>query len=172
MALSQIYKEHQNNLANVIKADREHAKEEARTAVSAAIDVLHDAVNVQVSEAFQLQRNLESESRRLETLALDFVKQSRLWLDLVNQFNDALKELGDIENWSKIIAKDARSIVGTVQRVSGVLEEESLGSSSVELKETGPPSMPRKSMSTDRDRLTSGAKVQLHNGTLGVRNVD
>ncbi|TPX38180.1 hypothetical protein SmJEL517_g00243 [Synchytrium microbalum] len=136
MSLARAYKEHQNKQTNIIKPEREHLKSETKHAVSYAVDSLYDAVNLQVSKAFQIQRELEAESKRLEAAAVEFSKQTRLWLALVNQFNDGLKELGDVQNWSGIIEKDVRSIVGTMERVAGIAEEEALGSSSVELVET------------------------------------
>ena len=43
--------------------------------------------------------------------------QTQNWLQLVDGFNDKLKELGDIENWSKSIETDMKTISSSMEYI-------------------------------------------------------
>ena len=52
--------------------------------------------------------------------------QTQNWLQLVDGFNDKLKELGDIENWSKSIETDMKTILSSMEYIYKVNREAQL----------------------------------------------
>ena len=52
--------------------------------------------------------------------------QTQNWLQLVEGFNDKLKELGDIENWSKSIETDMKTISSSMEYIYKVNREAQL----------------------------------------------
>ena len=47
--------------------------------------------------------------------AAQFAKQTMQWLKLVEDFNTALKEIGDVENWARNIETDMRTISSALE---------------------------------------------------------
>jgi len=68
-----------------------------------------------VAQAYLNQKRLDAEAKQLHVGATNFAKQTHQWLQLIDNFSSALKELGNVENW-------ARSIEGDMQVVQQTLE--------------------------------------------------
>ena len=102
-----------------------------------------DSVNSGVANVFSNQKKLEAETRALQSSTAKFAKQTAQWLQMIDNFNTALKvsrfieegalknhqlfsakqEVGDIENWGKSIEKDMKELAFTIdylQRQSAV----------------------------------------------------
>lgn len=76
---------------------------------------LVDHLNVGVAQAYLNQKRLDAEAKELHTHAAEFARQTHLWIGLVDNFNTNLKELGDVENWSKSIEKDMKVISSALE---------------------------------------------------------
>ncbi|XP_067633378.1 biogenesis of lysosome-related organelles complex 1 subunit 1 [Eurosta solidaginis] len=74
-----------------------------------------DHLNVGVAQAYLNQKRLDAEAKQLHVGATNFAKQTQQWIQLIDNFSSALKELGDVENW-------ARSIEGDIQVIQNTLE--------------------------------------------------
>lgn len=70
---------------------------------------------ISVAQAYLNQKRLDAEAKQLHVGATNFAKQTHQWLQLIDNFSSALKELGDVENW-------ARSIEGDMQVIQQSLE--------------------------------------------------
>lgn len=68
-----------------------------------------------VAQAYLNQKKLDAEAKQLHTNAITFSKQTQQWLSLVDNFNSALKEIGDVENWAKVIEEDMRLISAALE---------------------------------------------------------
>lgn len=68
-----------------------------------------------VAQAYLNQKRLDAEAKQLQVGATNFAKQSKQWLELIDGFSSALKELGDVENWAQSIENDMRTITGTLE---------------------------------------------------------
>ena len=112
--LSAALKEHQQTQAASRKAT-----ERLRTEAVAASRVLGDAMvstlNSDVAQVFSTQRELEDEVKHLRSSLGRFTKTSNQWIQMVNAFNQALKEIGDVENWAERLEADMHVVVNALQ---------------------------------------------------------
>lgn len=70
-----------------------------------------------VAQAYLNQKRLDAEAKQLQVNATNFSKQTQQWLNIVESFSTALKELGDVENWTKAIEEDVRIVTNTLEKV-------------------------------------------------------
>lgn len=68
-----------------------------------------------VAQAYLNQKKLDAEAKQLHQSAIVFSKQTSQWLSLIDNFNSALKELGDVENWTRTIENDMQNITTTLE---------------------------------------------------------
>lgn len=74
-----------------------------------------DHLNVGVAQAYLNQKRLDAEAKQLHVGATNFAKQTQQWLQLIDNFSSALKELGDVENWARSIETDMQVIQNTLE---------------------------------------------------------
>ncbi|KAI0244318.1 hypothetical protein L0F63_004808 [Massospora cicadina] len=116
--LSQLLKDHQAHMAK-LKHNNAQLRREAKQAVRDATDVLAERMTQRVSEVLQKQKKIEAkEVSELSQHAIKLHKQTDQWLALVRQFNDALKELGDVQHWAKVIERDMETVTQTLELVA------------------------------------------------------
>jgi len=124
--LSSLVKEHQARQV-VRKEQQEAKKKEALTAANSLTTALVDHLNVGVAQAYLNQKRLDSEAKQLHLNATNFSKQTAAWLQLIDSFNNSLKEVGDVESWAKTIETDMQAISSTLEYAYKV-NSESAGS--------------------------------------------
>ena len=101
------------------EAERTRLREECVAAAGAASGSLLAAANDEVARAFAQEKALEEEMRRLQSEADRFCRRTEQWVALVDDFNRALKEIGDVENWSRAIERDMNEVVARLEVVHG-----------------------------------------------------
>ncbi|XP_018574569.1 biogenesis of lysosome-related organelles complex 1 subunit 1-like [Anoplophora glabripennis] len=114
--LSSMVKEHQAKQA-IKKEVQETKRKEACAAANELTQALVNHLNVGVAQAYLNQKKLDAEAKQLHTSATNFSKQTQQWVNLVDSFSSALKELGDVENWAKTIDADIRTITAALETV-------------------------------------------------------
>ncbi|XP_047320262.1 biogenesis of lysosome-related organelles complex 1 subunit 1-like [Impatiens glandulifera] len=92
----------------------ERVKKEAIKNSVRVSDLLVDAVNGSVQEAFIYEKRIELETRDLDTSVARFGKQTDQWLAASHGINTALKEIGDFENWMKTMEYDCKRISAAI----------------------------------------------------------
>ena len=68
-----------------------------------------------VEKAYNNQRKLENEAKKLQNHVDLFSKQTQLWINMLENFNQALKELGDVDNWARTIETDITTIASALE---------------------------------------------------------
>lgn len=114
--LSRLLKEHQAKQSER-KDLQERRRREAIAAATCLTEALVDHLNVGVAQAYINQRKLDHEVKTLQVQASQFSKQTAQWISMVEGFNQALKEIGDVENWARSIEMDMRTIATALEYV-------------------------------------------------------
>ncbi|KAB0364757.1 hypothetical protein FD754_008913, partial [Muntiacus muntjak] len=86
-------------------------------AITVSAPVTPRAVTQLVAQAYMNQRKLDHEVKTLQVQAAQFAKQTGQWIGMVENFNQALKEIGDVENWARSIELDMRTIATALEYV-------------------------------------------------------
>lgn len=102
---------------NVSKEMQEKRKNEAIVAAHSLTDSVVDHLNLRVSHAYNSQKRLDVECKKLENNSANLVKHTEQWVELVQQMNQSLKEIGDVESWSKVIERDITLISNVLEHV-------------------------------------------------------
>ncbi|GFR04572.1 biogenesis of lysosome-related organelles complex 1 subunit 1 [Trichonephila clavata] len=120
--LSSIVKEHQGR-QSAKRDELENKRKNAVVAASTLTSALVDHLNVGVAQAYLNQKRLDYESKQLNTNITTFAKQTAQWLQLVENFSQVLKEIGDVENWAKSIENDMNTISSALEYAFKVGQE-------------------------------------------------
>lgn len=118
--LSEMIKEHAIR-QNVAKEMQEKRKNESVVAAHSLTEAIVDHLNIRVSHAYNNQKRIDVECKKLESNGANLIKYTEQWVELVEQMNQALKEIGDIENWTKTIENDIIIISNTLDQLQKVL---------------------------------------------------
>ncbi|XP_030537487.2 biogenesis of lysosome-related organelles complex 1 subunit 1-like [Rhodamnia argentea] len=109
---------HHHHHRSVLLRDRtEKARRDAIRSAGAVSDLLVEAVNGGVQEAFLNQKRIELEIRASAATVSRFVKQTDHWLASTHALNSAIKEIGDFENWMKIMDFECKSINAAIRNI-------------------------------------------------------
>lgn len=76
-----------------------------------------DGINFGVARVFTNQRKIEQETKVLEAQTSRFLQMSAKWGQMIVDFNEALKETGDIQNWAEAIERDMKEIAAALDYV-------------------------------------------------------
>ncbi|GIX83316.1 biogenesis of lysosome-related organelles complex 1 subunit 1 [Caerostris darwini] len=120
--LSSIVKEHQSK-QSVKREELEKKRKSAVVAASTLTSALVDHLNVGVAQAYLNQKRLDYEAKQLHSNVTSFAKQTAQWLQLVENFSQVLKEIGDVENWAKSIENDMNTISSALEYAFKVGQE-------------------------------------------------
>ncbi|KAL8129852.1 hypothetical protein V2J09_019007 [Rumex salicifolius] len=115
-SLHQLVDHHQLQ-ASKLREQTEKAKKEAVWKAGRVSELLVDSVNGGVQESFINERRIEDEIRALTVTVARYKKQTDQWLAASRSINNAIKEIGDFENWMKIMEYDCKSITAAIRNI-------------------------------------------------------
>ncbi|KAJ1989912.1 hypothetical protein H4R33_001910 [Dimargaris cristalligena] len=116
-----LLKEHQNKQA-ALRKDNERAWAEATDSVKELSSVVTDQVQLKTAQILRNQKELEKEAAELSTQVSKYTQQAGQWLKAVQRYNDALKELGDVQSWAETIERDMLDVAATLEFVHQGIE--------------------------------------------------
>ncbi|KAL8516426.1 hypothetical protein ACS0TY_014906 [Phlomoides rotata] len=96
------------------RENTEKAKKEAIRNAMRVSDLLVNTVNGGVQQIFINEKRVEMEIRALTATIMRFSKQTDQWLAASHAINNAVKEIGDFENWMKTMELDCKSISAAI----------------------------------------------------------
>ena len=76
-----------------------------------------DAINNGAATVWHNQQQLEAEARLLHQHTERMAKQTAQWVSSYQGFHQALKALGDVENWAKAIEADMSFIHSSLEQL-------------------------------------------------------
>lgn len=85
--------------------------------MEATTNAMMDSVNMGVAKVFSNERRIETQAVKLQNQTDRFAKQTAQWLQLIENFNQTLKEIGDVENWARAIENDMKEIATGLEYV-------------------------------------------------------
>jgi small-conductance mechanosensitive channel len=100
-----------------MKEENEELRKVVLASVGEVSSGLLDSVNKEVAQAFVNEKLIESEIVKLQAETAEFVKRSQQWVALVSSFNTSLKEIGDVENWSRTIESDMNDVAARLEQL-------------------------------------------------------
>ncbi|CAD6269047.1 unnamed protein product [Miscanthus lutarioriparius] len=115
-ALLQIVHQHHHQSLRQRQQTERAKKDALRSAVRVA-DLLVATVDGGVQELFVNEKRVELEARALLGTIARYRKQTDQWLAATNEINAVLKEIGDFENWMKIMDFDCKSINVAIRNI-------------------------------------------------------
>ncbi|KAL3696136.1 hypothetical protein R1sor_010212 [Riccia sorocarpa] len=108
----------QHSLRNVVLANRlEKSKKEALASATEVSSLLVDSVNGAVQESFVNEKRIEMEARALASTVQRFTQTTTQWLSIFHNLDSALKEIGDFENFIKVMEYDCESLAKALNHV-------------------------------------------------------
>ncbi|XP_009369544.2 biogenesis of lysosome-related organelles complex 1 subunit 1 [Pyrus x bretschneideri] len=115
-ALLQLVQDHHHTSLR-LRDVTEKAKKDAIKKAARVAELMVDAVNGGVQEAFVNEKRIEYEIRALAATIARFSKQTDHWLSVTRSMNTAIKEIGDFENWMKTMEFDCKSITAAIHNI-------------------------------------------------------
>ncbi|KAL2508166.1 Biogenesis of lysosome-related organelles complex 1 subunit 1 [Forsythia ovata] len=112
-SLLQMINDH-NHASAILRERTEKAKKEAIQTAVRVSDLLVNALNGGVQEVFINEKRIEMEIRAVAATIMQFTKQTDQWLTASHAINTAVKEIGDFENWMKIMELECKSISAAI----------------------------------------------------------
>ncbi|KAJ1964771.1 hypothetical protein GGI12_001214 [Dipsacomyces acuminosporus] len=119
-SLSDILREHQTSQLEQRRAT-EQLRKEAIQDIGDLCDTATTSLSTQLGRVLDNQKKIESLSRDCAHLVQQHVRSTAKWTKLVDQFNGALKELGDVRNWAQVIERDMLDVAATLEIVHASL---------------------------------------------------
>ncbi|TVU47971.1 hypothetical protein EJB05_07589 [Eragrostis curvula] len=95
----------------------EKSKKDAMRSAVRVADLLVDTVDSGVHELFVNEKRIELEARTLLGTISRYRRQTDQWLAATNEINSVLKEIGDFENWMKIMDFECKSINAAIRNI-------------------------------------------------------
>lgn len=86
---------------------------DAALSLSKAAEGISQRETKPVYNIYKKQKEIEILSKQLRASTETFISQTNQWLQMINELNNALNELGDVEHALQVIYQDIQDIVKT-----------------------------------------------------------
>ena len=117
VSFQDMLKQHRSKMA-ALKEDSEHTYRMAMGDASTASAHLIRDVNMDLKDIHTNEQQIETQIKELAAQTEQFRRKMNSWGQMFIKFNQAVKELGDVENWSKCINEDVNECLTILDDVS------------------------------------------------------
>ncbi|CAG9320177.1 unnamed protein product [Blepharisma stoltei] len=76
-----------------------------------------NSLNSQVEALHENQKQIEVQTKQFRQESTKLATQTKKWITMYDQLNDALKQVGDIVNWAEIIENDMNQVASAVSKL-------------------------------------------------------
>ena len=130
---TELINQHNANKKILLNQSEEHRKAAMDSSEELSTSLV-DSLNMNVANVFNNQKQLEVETKRLTRNTNNFINNSKSYMEMIDNFNNALKQIGDVQNWSQLIEDDMQEVAAILESVnsnSNVIDANSSGVESV-----------------------------------------
>eukprot|EP01147_Barroeca_monosierra_P004127 gene4127-62_t len=113
--LSNIIKEHTEAKAQRTSGNAAETRIRASEQMQALVSDAVVDLNAEVSQVFANQKAIDSEIQSMQEALARQKRATAKWSTSVKKFNQSLKEIGDVENWTEILENDMRIVLDAIQ---------------------------------------------------------
>ncbi|KAI9595122.1 GCN5-like 1 [Syncephalis fuscata] len=106
-----------------LRRDNEKRRKETATALGDYTDALAETLNAGVGKLFANERELRQQASQLDRQTARTIELTKQWLSLSSKLNGAIKELGMVSHFCKVIEGDAREVAETLRIAKEPLED-------------------------------------------------
>jgi len=78
---------------------------------------LLDSINSQVELLHKNQQLIEKQTKHYKQETTKLNTQTQKWVGMYDEMNSALKELGDVVNWAKLIEDDMKEVAASIAKM-------------------------------------------------------
>ncbi|KAJ2366551.1 hypothetical protein IW150_005911 [Coemansia sp. RSA 2607] len=119
-SLSDILRDHQASQLEHKRTSEQYRRDAVRD-IGSLCDTATVSLSDQLARIHTAQREIEALARDCAHLVQQHVRSTAKWTKMVDQFSDALKELGDVRNWAGVIERDMLDVAATLEIVHASL---------------------------------------------------
>ena len=117
VSLLELQKQHKLRM-NQLKEESEKRYRTVCASAQVACGDLCETTNAEMLDVFAVEQQIENQFRELTQRTEQYQKQMQQWGVLFTKFNGALKELGDVANWSSHVERDLTETVKILEDLS------------------------------------------------------
>ncbi|RKP27981.1 GCN5-like 1 [Syncephalis pseudoplumigaleata] len=100
---------------NQLRRDNDKRRKETVQALGNYTDALAETLNAGVGQVFANERELRQQASKLDRQTARTMELTKQWLALSGKINGAIKELGMVTHFCKVIEGDARELAETLR---------------------------------------------------------
>jgi DNA polymerase II small subunit/DNA polymerase delta subunit B len=118
-----ILREHRSQHASSVKKSEE-IKSDCTSAANKLSNTLSSQLASEIGLVYRNQRRIENEAKKLQGNTLKFNKQLEQWQQQYNQYNNEIKQLGDINNFVNMIDQDLSALAVSLSTIIAIKQHE------------------------------------------------
>ena len=117
VSFQELLRQHRQTMMTLKDASEQTYRAAMSDAAASSGHLIRD-INLDLRDIHTNEQQIETQIKDLAAQTEQFRKKMNAWGQMFVKFNQAVKELGDVENWSKCISEDANECLTILDDVS------------------------------------------------------